>query len=187
MKADSKWIWAAADVQNDQYAEFTDSFLWLDGSAELLISADSNYAVWVNGVYAASGQYPDYPHYKVYDELDITEFLTEGKNRICILAWYFGKSGMRYNTPTPGIIFEALLDGEVVFSSGTDTLSRKSRTYRSGDIKKISPQLGYSFTYDATSEKDTAGFSESVIIAEKSKFFKEKVCIFLYLMVYCNG
>ena len=165
-------IWNSFNYTENEYNEFVKNLDWNNEKAILRLSVSGDYTLFINGRYAGSNQYGDFPHYKVYDELDITEFLTEGKNRICILAWYSGKSGMRYNTPVPGIIFEIELDGEVVFSSGTDTLSRKSRTYRSGDTKKISPQLGYSFTYDATSEKDTAGFSESVIIAEKSKFFK---------------
>ena len=164
-------IWNSFNYTENEYNEFVKNLDWNNEKAILRLSVSGDYTLFINGRYAGSNQYGDFPHYKVYDEIDITEFLNNGKNRICILAWYFGKSGMRYNTPTPGIIFEALLDGEVVFSSGTDTLSRKSPVYLSGDTKKISPQLGYSFTYDATAENDNNGFTKSVVIAEKREFF----------------
>ena len=38
-----------------------------------MISIDSRYAVFVNGKYVPGFQYADYPNYKVYDELDITD------------------------------------------------------------------------------------------------------------------
>lgn len=41
----------------------------------LQISADSNYAAYINGRLAAWGQYADYPYDKIYDEVDVTEFL----------------------------------------------------------------------------------------------------------------
>ena len=165
-------IWNSFTYTENEYAEFVRNLDWNNEKAILRLSVAGDYTLFINGRYAASNQYGDFPHYKVYDEIDITEFLNNGKNRICILAWYSWKSGMRYNTPVPGIIFEIELDGEVVISSNSDTLSRKSPVYLSGDTKKISPQLGYSFTYDATAENDNSGFTKSVVIAEKREFFK---------------
>lgn len=169
---DASLIWNSFCYTENEYNEFVENLTWNNEKAILRLSVAGDYTLFINGKYAQSNQYGDFPHYKVYDELDITDFLTTGENRICILAWYFGKSGMRYNTPAPGIIFEIELDGEVVISSGTNTLSRKSRTYKNGDAKKISPQLGYSFTYDATAENDANSFTKSVVIAEKGEFFK---------------
>lgn len=40
----------------------------------LYISADSNYAVYINGKLLYAGQYPDYPDYKVYDVFDIASY-----------------------------------------------------------------------------------------------------------------
>ena len=68
----SKWIWTKGEVINDMYGEFADKFDYCGGKAALKISADSNYAVFVNGKIADSGQYADYPYHKIYDELDIT-------------------------------------------------------------------------------------------------------------------
>ena len=83
MKANSKWIWPTKEVQADQYGEFYQPFEYSGEKAELRISADSNYAVYVNGKLATSDQYPDYPHYKVYDVIDLTPFCEQGVSMSC--------------------------------------------------------------------------------------------------------
>ena len=87
----SKWIWLSEEAP-DQYADFTDSFEYGGRDARLLISADSNYAVWLNGTLVHAGQYPDFPHYKIFDSIDLSPYCRAGKNRpgrcmICAAAW----------------------------------------------------------------------------------------------------
>ena len=41
------WIWENTQPKADEYADFTDSFLYEGGCVHLRISADSNYAVFV--------------------------------------------------------------------------------------------------------------------------------------------
>ena len=52
----SKWIWPVAEAKCDEYAEFLTEVDFLGRSAELYISSDSNYTVYVNGTLAAFGQ-----------------------------------------------------------------------------------------------------------------------------------
>ena len=54
-------------------------------------ASDKQYAVYINGSFAENSQYPDYPHYKVYDQLDITRFCREGENHMAIIVWYYGR------------------------------------------------------------------------------------------------
>ena len=68
----SKWIWKRDLSGKDVYCDFVDSFDYSGGDVKVKISADSNYALYINGNFVESGQYGDYPHYKVYDEFDIT-------------------------------------------------------------------------------------------------------------------
>ena len=173
----AKWIWSSSDYCENEYNEFTEKILSKGEKVTFRISVCGDYTLFINGKYVDSNQYGDFPHYKVYDEFDITDFLVPGENKICILAWYFGKSGMRYYTPTPGVIFEAVSDDAVLFASNENTLSRKSNTYISGSEKRISPQLGYSFTYDATKEdlwltKSAEGFKKSIALNDAGKLFK---------------
>lgn len=92
---ESKWIWLEKSRVN-QYADFIVNFAAEKGKGMVLhISADTNYAVYVNGEYVYSGQYPDYPHYKIYDELNIEQYCHAGKT-----AWRFyvimrGKTAVR--------------------------------------------------------------------------------------------
>ncbi len=173
-------IWHSGEYAENDFAEFFDSVNYTGGSACFRVSVAGDYTLFINGKYAESNQYGDFSHYKVYDEIDITPFLKDGENTICILAWYFGKSGMRYFTPSPMLIYELELDGETVLYSGVHTLSRKSKAYQSGFDRKISAQFGYSFLYDAEKEDEwlTDGgedFKPSAEIKSEYNFTKRPI------------
>ena len=134
MKADSKWIWPACEAGRDQYAEFYQAFDMRAAKAELRISADSNYAVYVNGVLAASDQYPDFPHYKVYDVLSLTPYCRQGANHLAIVVWHYGGSNMSYVPGRAALRYELWLDGELAVKSDENALSRISRVFRNDSI-----------------------------------------------------
>ena len=48
MTEKAKWIWKAAFEGKDLYCDFYDSFAYSGGKVTLQISADSNYAVYIN-------------------------------------------------------------------------------------------------------------------------------------------
>ncbi|MBQ7900381.1 MAG: family 78 glycoside hydrolase catalytic domain [Clostridia bacterium] len=174
-----KWIWNKETHGEDQYAEFCDTFE-ADGSAKMRISVCGDYTLFVNGKYAASNQYGDFDHYKIYDTIDITQYLQKGANTVSILVWYFGKSGMRYFTDTPGLIYEVESNGTIVAASSGDTPSRKSRAYQSGRCKKISNQLGYGFKYDATRQDgwlsgDLKGFDKSEVVQKACRLYPRPI------------
>lgn len=148
----ANWIWTNTDFGENEYGEFYQNISWKQGKTTLTVSVRGDYTLFVNGVFVASNQYADFEHYKIYDEIDVTPYLTQGDNSIGILVWYFGKSGMRYLTPDPGLLYEINQDGITVAYSGEHTLSRKSIAYQNDFLQKVSPQLGYSFCYDATRE-----------------------------------
>ena len=176
----SKWIWCNKYYNENEYAEFIEQIFWNGGSMKISLSVCGDYTLFINGKYVASNQYGDFEHYKVFDEIDVSEYLRQGQNTICFLVWYFGTYGMRYCTPTPGLIYEICNENEIVAYSSSNTLSRKSKAYRSGVFKRISPQLGYSFCYDAVKE-DTwlqgikEGFTVSEEITKNCKFYKRPI------------
>ena len=49
----SKWIWPVENARADEYAEFYEEVSFYGRAAELFISSDSNYTVYVNGSLAA--------------------------------------------------------------------------------------------------------------------------------------
>jgi hypothetical protein len=170
-----KWIWLVnSDGSSvNTYGEFIDSFkirfdcdsdgvrqpakggpeehVFLPGDKlKLRISADSQYVLWVNSVYAASGQYADFPDAKVYDEIDISDFLREGENTLRFLIYYQGNSSSTYLHGEPGFCYTVCNGDKLITESSSKTLGRVSPAYRSGPMEMVSGQLGYAFEYDAS-------------------------------------
>ncbi len=167
----AKWIWNKEAVGTDCYCEFVfDVNSENDGQSLFRVSSDSNYALYINGNFTQSGQYADYPHYKVFDEIDITKSLSKGKNTVCVIVWYYGVKAFTYKIGKPGLIFEIEQNGKIIISSGEDILSRKSRKYISGKNEMITPQLGLNFHIDLT-EDNFDGFTSSIICDEMPENF----------------
>ena len=152
MKTNSRWIWLDREATTDSYGEFYEAFDFAGGSGELLISADSNYAVYVNGKLVDSGQYPDFPHYKVYDCLDLTPYLKVGKNHLGITVWHYGRSNMGYFPGKAALRYELWQGENCLCRSGAETRSRLSPTYQNGRQKNITGQLGFGYGYDFRGE-----------------------------------
>lgn len=52
---------------------------------ELLIAADTDFVVWINGVESGRGQYPDYPHVKSFTRIPLKKkLLKKGKNSLAV-------------------------------------------------------------------------------------------------------
>ena len=150
----AKWIWLAEGERKDQYADFISEFDYSD-RAEMTISCDSNYIVYINGVMAAFGQYPDYPDYKVCDVIDVSPFLHPGKNSLLVKVWYYGENFYTYKLGRAGVLFEIKSGDRVLCASGADTLSRQSADYVSGLCKLMTYQIGWSYRYDCGATGDT--------------------------------
>ncbi|MBQ8748616.1 MAG: family 78 glycoside hydrolase catalytic domain [Oscillospiraceae bacterium] len=146
------WIWTDnnPDVIN-AYAEFLQEFDHAGEKAILNISAADKYAVWVNGAFAGCGQYDDCSSYKIYDTIDISGYCKHGKNHLLIMVYYQGINCANCVRSEPKLWF-SLKCGNRFYHSSTDTLARKVAAYTSGEIEHISPQLGFTFYYDARLE-----------------------------------
>ena len=150
----SAWIWCNREAAADEYGEFYSKFEYRgEDRVRAVISADSNYAIYINGKLATEGQYADYPYDKVYDEVDLTDFCRRGENHLAIVAWYYGlPSCSTYYLGQAALRF-AVWDGDTcVCISGSATQSRLSRAYRQHVGQIITGQLGLTFAYDATAE-----------------------------------
>lgn len=145
----AKWIWSGEDSP-DKYVDFLIELEYTGGEALLNLSCDHNYAVYVNGDLAGFGQYPDYPHYKIAEQENLTSHLKLGNNKIIITAYHQGGLSSTYYTSSAGIIFSLFVDGKEVAISDQRTLSRVNLNYKNGYCKSITTQLGYSFLFDAT-------------------------------------
>lgn len=165
----AKWIWSKTAEGADSYSEFLASKEFKKGdTVKVRISADSNYAIYVNGIFADSGQYADMPHYKVYDEVDLSKYIIDGENHIAFVVWHYGVVAFTYFIGKPGVIFEIEQNGQVVLSSDKSVVSRKSRRYIGGTKESITMMLGLNYHVDLKESddwmvgKDMEGFEESV-------------------------
>lgn len=146
----SKWIWLQEEQVADSYGDFFSEFVYTSGNIAIQLSADSNYALYINGRFVNSGQYGDYPHYKVYDKIDITGYCKPGTNQLAITVWYYGTTGgSTYYKGNAALRFEIYQDSNLCACSDSSILSRRSINYISQN-KLITPQLGLTFFYDAT-------------------------------------
>lgn len=170
----AKWIWISDHAGVDEYGEFFGSFTAGDGRAVCRICCDGDYTLFVNGRYAASNQYGDYEHYKIFDEIDIGEYLINGVNELSVVVWHFGQDSQRYKKADAGLIFEVEQNGILVLTSGENIMCRKSCTYLSGYAKSITGQLGFSFLYDATKE-GRGELLPAVLVNKKCIFYPRPI------------
>ena len=151
----AQWIWTEQETVN-QYAEFETAFTVNgDGrAATLYVSADNEYAAYLNGVFAGYNQYDDFPTHKAYNAHEVGALLREGENTLLIRAYHQGDGSFQYLPGPAGVIFR-LDAGETAVESGEATKARPCALYESGAIEKVSGQLGYTFHADAAKADDT--------------------------------
>lgn len=171
----SKWIWTDAPEAVDSYAEFVSDFEYSGGSAGIRISADSNYVIFINGVYVSSGQYPDFPYYKVYAETDIAKYCRIGKNTVSVTVWYYGIPNMSYYPGRAALRFEIFGSDGIVLCSDEGILSRTDTAYQNGRGKSITSQLGLGFAYDCTVKKAQSDFKPSKLVDQTLSLYKKPI------------
>lgn len=150
----AEWLWDAAQSgAQSLYLDFYDTFSDTSGGVyTLYISADANYALYVNGALAFFGQYADYENYKIYDTLDITPFVRTGENVIKVTVHGIGRNFSTYRMGQPGVIYSLFRDGTEVLSSSVYTRMGQNPSYQSGNVDIVTGQLGFSYIYDASKE-----------------------------------
>jgi hypothetical protein len=147
-KLKAKWIWANnCNNEINEYVDFFKSFT-IDETkpAILYISADTEYAVFLNDDFIGSGQWSNFPENKTYDTFKVS--LKKGANTLSINAYYEGQTSSHYFKGEKGLIFALDLGNEFIVSD-KNVLARLNGNYRNGAIQRTSPQAGFTFIYDA--------------------------------------
>ncbi|MBO4980043.1 MAG: hypothetical protein J6D16_06515, partial [Clostridia bacterium] len=108
----AKWIWLKDGQMVDSHADFFIPLQFSGEKTEIKLSVDSDYTLYVNGKFVSCNQYRDYPFYKIYDEIDITDHLVKGENAIAIEVWYYGAPNWSYYTSNAGLWYEIFQDGK---------------------------------------------------------------------------
>ena len=162
MLRDAKAIWLKESKIN-QYVEAKKSFVLTEiEAAKLQICADAEYAVFLNEQYVGSGQYRTLSNRKVYDEYDVTPFLQKGENELRVIAYSQGVDSSTYRSDLPMMSFAFQCGDSIIILSGEDTQVREHPHYKSGEMEKVSNQLGFSYHYYANNH-DTEWQKASVV------------------------
>jgi len=177
----SKWIWQESEYEKNVFCDFSEKFNFGGKKATIKISVDTTYAVYVNGKFAALGQYPDYPHYKIYDEIDITEYCNNGENNLSMVVWGLGEISTTTHYPgKPALRYEVFVDGELITYSSEKTQSRLSRVFDSSFDKNFSSHLPYTMHCDLSKEDnwmqgELDGFKNSVVIEQEFNMYPRPI------------
>lgn len=156
-------IWVNNDNVIDQYVEFRREFYLddLNENAELQISVDTNFSAYINGQFVGTGQYSDFPENKTFSRLNIADKLVYGKNVLCILVHYCGQNHFSYIPGQAGLCF-ILNIADNVFCSDKKTFARISPSYIQNNQTRISPQMGFTFEYNAFLNDDWTTLNYSI-------------------------
>ena len=176
----SEWIWLDDEPIFDRYAEFRCAFP-AGQDTKLLISAEGRYAVYVNGNYLPSGQYPDFPAAKAVQTCGLNGLTRPGGNELRIEVWYPGEDTSTARKETPGVRFEVLADGVTAAASGEDTDARPIAQYETGaDAAMITGQMGRGFSRrfrpDAEWKKAVRTGKKAVCVPRPILELAEKPC-----------
>ncbi|MEE1315135.1 MAG: hypothetical protein UHS49_05155, partial [Faecalimonas sp.] len=106
----AEWIFADCDGKiEDRYFIYQDCFCAKASEKALVhIAAHSKYALYINEEFVDCGQYADYEEYQVYDTIDITSFLKDGKNELKILQYVCGAAFFTERPAVPAVIYEVI-------------------------------------------------------------------------------
>ncbi len=146
-----EWIWTENQTESG-YAEFYREFLATGEKVELLLSSDRQFAAFVNGKFAANGQYADPYGQRSYIKKDVTKLVQKGVNRLDVIAVHSEHDFAQGRVTEAGVCFQILVDGKETACSDENTFARVSPKYSVSD--PVTPQIGYGYGYDFT--KDSA-------------------------------
>lgn len=150
----ARWMWPhELGCATNTVVEFRTGFsVASPQSLRLAIAADTVYSVSLNGSEPLTGRFPNVPPVEFYDVLDIGE-CRAGENSLTVKLYVQGIDSFQYMPGRQGVMFSLAGNG-VKVNSGMDVQWRLSRCDRSEGVVISTPQLGFSFEYDANAPVD---------------------------------
>ena len=161
----AQWIWARTPFAKDAYCAFCERFVLSPTEHKknekilLRIACDGHYAAYLNGDLVAFSQCSDFPWYKLYDEIELSQVCVADENTLEVQVWHAGEDSQTYIADIPGVLFEVTQGGAVLAYSNARTPSRVMNEYENGACRTITRQLGFGFAYDTTVQKSAYGAS----------------------------
>lgn len=94
------WLWQNSPLRDerDRRVQFRRTFELdtVPASAEINVTADSFYTLWVNGQYVNRGPARGFQRHWPFDRIDLAPYLRPGKNVLAVLAYQYGISNYSY-------------------------------------------------------------------------------------------
>jgi alpha-L-rhamnosidase len=107
-------------------------------AAELWITADSRYRLWVNGTFVARGPARGYPHAQPVDRLDVAALLRPGPNLIAAQVYQPGYSHFAYvHHAAAGLLAWLYCDGDMQLATDAHWRTRRDPSF-AADVPRVS-------------------------------------------------
>ena len=140
-------IWHNNDNLKDEYVDFYPNVEFKSGkNYTLRIVSDTDRAVYLNEKVISFGQYADYPETPVYEDVFLP---TVPGDVLKITAWHSGINSQTHVATEAYVAFCLYENGQVVYSSSSETLCRLSPEYIHHRGKIITGQMGAGFALTA--------------------------------------
>ncbi len=145
------WVWPqGCGAHANQYVEFRQVFTSAsEGELTLQLAAGSRYGLWLNDQFIGAGPFEDWPLRLSVDAWQASA--QAGQNELRILLHWAGVDTASSVADRPGLAFAVAMGEQCLVSSGATTQWRSSPHYRTEGLPRITPQLGFTFDYDAAS------------------------------------
>ncbi len=115
----------------------------LPKKAEIFISADDYYKLYINGSFVAQGPAPSYHFNYNYNVIDVTDLLSAGENTVAVHTLYQGLINRVWvsGDNRHGLIFDLCADGEVIACSDESVLTHPHTAYNEMGIAGYDTQF----------------------------------------------
>ncbi|MBQ0106053.1 MAG: alpha-L-rhamnosidase N-terminal domain-containing protein [Armatimonadetes bacterium] len=151
MTFNGSWIWTEENLPEfNRFVRFRKNFTYTDGKADLKITADTRYILYINGEYLGYGPGRCWANHYNYDIYDISPYLNKGNNVIAVLVNHYNTSTFQYVSTPEGLICDLFLDNEIV-SSDTSFKVKKDNCFVNNTIR-VSCQQGFEEIYNASGD-----------------------------------
>lgn len=175
----AKWIWypASRTLQNT-FVLFRKDIV-LDKKPHKAIGwilADSRYRLFVNGKRIQWGPAPSDPRWQEADPIDLTAFLTEGKNVIAVEVCFFGSGDGTHPMGKPGFILNLDMDQEkLVTDASWDCFLAKSwrpGQYKRWFLRSLQEEFDarlYPYGWDTSDFKPDENWTKAILVSQDGK------------------
>ena len=136
-------IWINNQNEKDEYADFYPNVDFKSGKTYTLrIVCDTDRAIYLDDKLISFGQYADYPETPVYEDVILS---ASQNSKLKITAWHSGIDSQTHVATEPYVAFCIYEDGQIIYSSSSETLCRPTPEYVPHLCKIITVQMGAGF------------------------------------------